>query len=155
MAIDKSQTKGTGRNSTNIEMQINSLTLKELHPCDIELSNDLIVDPTIDIPFVNIPTGMESEKTEITLPPSASVIEDKDGTALVIPQDMIGKVNIGALQKVKIAAMFATANVNMIQVSDSDSDQPQQRGNPLFRYLVRQFSRQGDNTHNHLFRFYE
>ena len=39
---------------------------------------------------------------------------------------MIGKVNIGALQKVKIAAMFATANVNMIQVSDSESDQPQQ-----------------------------
>ena len=43
----------------------------------------------------------------------------------------------------------------MIQVSDSDSDQPQQRGNLLFRYLVRHFSGQGDNGHDHLFRFYE
>ena len=85
MTIDKSQTKGTGRDSTNSERQINSLMLKELHPCDIKLSNDLIVDPTIDIPFANIPTGMESEETEIIPPPSASVIEDKDGTALVIP----------------------------------------------------------------------
>ena len=51
--------------------------------------------------------------------------------------------------------MFAMANVNMIQVSDSESDQPQQRGNPLFGYLAHRFRNQGDNTHDHLFRFYE
>ena len=51
--------------------------------------------------------------------------------------------------------MFANANVNMIQVSDSNSDEPQQRGHPLFQYLTRHFSGQGDNTHDHLSRFYE
>lgn len=134
-------------------MQINSLKLKELHPCDIKLSNELIIDPTIDILFANIPTGMETKETDP--PPSTNLVEDKDGTVLVIPEDMVGKVNIGALQKVKIAAMFATTNVNMIQVSDSESDQPQQRGNPLFGYLAYRFRNQGDNTHDHLFRFYE
>ena len=134
-------------------MQINSLTLKELHPCDIELSNKLIVDPTIDIPFANIP--METEEPVKDPPPSADLVEDKNGMVLVIPEDMIGKVNIGALQKVKIAAMFATANVNMIRVSDSESDQLEQRGDPLFRYLVHRFCRQGDGTHQHLSRFYE
>ena len=131
------------------------MKLKELHPCDIELSNELIVDPTIDIPFVNMPTEMETGETGINPPPSADLVEDKDGTVLVIPEDMIGKVNIGALQKVKIAAMFATANVNMIQVSDLESDQPEQRGNTLFRYLVHRFCGNGDGTHQHLSRFYE
>ena len=132
-------------------MQINSLTLKELHPCDIDLSSELIVDPTIDIPFAKIP--METEEPVKDLPPSVDLVEYKDGTVLEIPEDMKGKVNIGALRKVKIAAMFANAKVNMIQVGDSDSDEPQRRGHPLFRYLTQHFSGQGDNTHDHLSKF--
>ena len=79
----------------------------------------------------------------------------KDGTVLEIPEEMKGKVNIGALRKAKVDAAFAKANVNMIQVEDSDSDEPQRRGHPLFRYLARHFRKQGDNTHDHLSRFYE
>ena len=133
-------------------MQINSLTFKELHPCNIKLSNELIVDPTIDIPFANIPIDKDSEEIEITPPPYIGVIQDKDGTGLLIPQDMIGKINIQALQKVKVAAVFATANVNMIQVSDTESESEQQ-GDPLFTYLAQRFC--GDDTHQHLSRYYQ
>ena len=151
--IADSEIEGAGRELPQGKMLLNSLTLQELHPCDINLSSELIVDPTIDIPVAKIP--METETSVNDLPPSVDIVEYKDGTVLEIPEEMKGKVNIGALRKVKVDAAFAKANVNMIQVGDSDSDEPQQRGHPLFRYLARHFRGQGDNTHDHLSRFYK
>ena len=147
------QIKQIGRDVNVVDMNVNLLTLQELHPYGIELSGDLIIDPTIDIPVEKTP--METEKSVNDLPPSVDIVEYKDGTVLEIPEEMKGKVNIGALRKVKVNAAFAKADVNMIQVDDSDSDEPQQRGHPLFRYLTRHFSGQGDNTHDHLSRYYE